>query len=95
MSGQEPVLAGQVRDASTSLPLEGARVSLDLIPVDGTPELELTTDPFGLYELAAVPAGSYEVTASRGGYGPVTRTTLVVGGTLFENFGSFGKRLGF
>lgn len=86
MLGQEPVLAGQLRDASTLLPLEGAKVLLDLMPIDGTPEFELATDPFGLYELTEVPTGSYEVTARRGGYATETRTTLITGGALFENF---------
>jgi len=39
--------------------VEGATVTLDASPADGTPERLVRTDPFGFYALTGVAAGSY------------------------------------
>ena len=55
-------LQGEVVDASTNLPLEGAIVSLP------GPELTAVTDSLGYYRIEEVPAGTHAVRVFRLGY---------------------------
>ncbi len=55
-------LNGMVASAADGMPIEGAVVSFDLNPPDASPELRVTTDPFGFYHAPALPAGSYALT---------------------------------
>ncbi len=65
-----PLLQGQVLDASTGLPVEGARLLLDRIPTGDPIEGIDTASAFGLFRFAAgaVPPGSYELRTSHPAY---------------------------
>jgi len=61
-------IRGRVFDAATFVGLEGATVTLDLLPADGTPEFTTGADVFGLYSITNIPAGSYRLRATQPGY---------------------------
>ncbi|MEZ5300200.1 MAG: carboxypeptidase-like regulatory domain-containing protein [Verrucomicrobiales bacterium] len=78
---------GQITDAGTGLPLEGARVEIDVSPPDGTPEFTGTSDLFGFYTVGDLSAGaSVRLTASRGGYVAVERDATLSADASTENF---------
>lgn len=75
-------ITGQVTDASTGDPLEGA-----LVNVSDTGQNALT-DASGNYVINNVPSGDQTLTAMRSGYLTSTQTTTVPeGGTVVVNFG--------
>jgi len=62
-------LRGWVRDTGTGEGIDGATISLDVLPADGTPDATATSDPFGFYELSDVGlSGAFLLNASRPGY---------------------------
>jgi hypothetical protein len=67
---QSAEVRGRVFDAATFVGLEGAVVTLDLLPADGTPEFTTSADVFGLYSITNIPAGSYRLRATHPGYTP-------------------------
>ncbi|UCH33402.1 MAG: carboxypeptidase regulatory-like domain-containing protein [Armatimonadota bacterium] len=80
-------LKGQVKDASTSLPLVGAAIGMYL---DGSVvATTVTTAPYGVYEFGtSVPAGTYTVIASMPGYVRQSKSSVTVteSATTYVNF---------
>lgn len=78
---------GRVFDAVTFVGLEGASVTLDLLPADGTPEYTTSTDVFGMYSITNIPAGSYRLKATHPGYTTAQQDEVIaVDAKLAKNF---------
>jgi subtilisin family serine protease len=79
--GPTGTLQGVVTDASTSSPIEGARVT-----AVGPTTRTATTNAAGQYTMT-LPVGTYNVTASAFGYLSQTRAVVITeGATVVENF---------
>ena len=61
-------LRGQVTDAVTKLPIDGATLTLDAAPADGTPEFAAESDVFGFFTFTNLPSGGFHVVGERPGY---------------------------
>ncbi len=68
-SARADQLRGQLRDAVTNAPVEGAAVELRLTPGSPTADVSLESDPFGMYETdEATAAASYTITVTHPAY---------------------------
>ncbi len=77
---------GRVFDSSTLAGLDGAVVTLDAQPADGTPEFTAGADVFGFFTITNIPAGDFQVTATHPGYTPSqTNETFAVNTSLSRN----------
>lgn len=66
---QAAVLRGQVRDAVTNEPVEGASVEMRLTPGSPMADVALESDPFGIYETdQATASATYTVTVTHPAY---------------------------
>lgn len=84
---QAAEVRGRVYDAVTYDGLEGALVTLDALPADGTPEYSTSADLFGLYSLTNILAGSYRLLATQPGYTPGQEDEVLATDTkLARNF---------
>ncbi len=70
-------LGGHVSQLGIPNPVEGALVSLDLNPADGSPESERFTDTFGFFELKNIPEGSYQLKVRHRSYLEYSETILI------------------
>ncbi len=68
---QDSELRGQVTDAGTGLPIEGAVVSVE---VGGVPQLSTTTGPFGFYEIPGISTGTFDIKAIHLVYNEIIET---------------------
>lgn len=78
-------ITGQITHAVTTLPLDGATITLDQEPADGTPEATAHGDWFGYYSLPDVADGIWRLTAKRRGFEEAQRTLTIAGGARVEN----------
>ena len=53
-------LRGYVADSATAIPVEGARVSLDINPPDGIPEAFASTTAFGFFKISGLNDATYQ-----------------------------------
>lgn len=84
---QAAEVRGRVYDATTFAGLEGAAVTLDALPADGTPEFTTAVDVFGLYAVTNIPAGSYQIRATHPGYtAGQTNDTFAADSKLIRSF---------
>ncbi|MBI5509908.1 MAG: von Willebrand factor type A domain-containing protein [Deltaproteobacteria bacterium] len=67
-------LSGKVQDATTRVPLSGAKITV------GTTGLVATSGADGAYAVDKVPAGKHKVTCALGGYKPDARTVVIPAG---------------
>ena len=74
-----PVLQGQVVEADTGLPIEGARVVLDRMPTADPIEGVDSASAFGLFrfEQGEVAPGTYQMTTSHPAYLPDSRPVVI------------------
>ena len=78
---------GYVADSATSLPVAGARVSLDRDPPDGTPERVVTTTTFGFFKVSGLSNASYHVLIEHPSYQSSSNSvTFSSGGTVRQKF---------
>jgi len=66
-------MRGQVTDAASGLPVEGAAVAL----TNGASGYAADTDPFGFYAITGIAAGTYTATVSHAGYFPAGATNVI------------------
>lgn len=82
-------LRGQVTDAASGLPIQGAVVTLDMNTPDGTPEYSATTGPFGFYTITGIASGDYTAKATHRVFQDKTAPDPLIVGTgqnLKQNF---------
>ncbi|MFW0779053.1 carboxypeptidase regulatory-like domain-containing protein [Rossellomorea marisflavi] len=73
-------VTGQVRDAATLLPIQGATVQV--IDGQGVVSGTLSTDVTGVYTFASLRPGSYSLVFSAPGYGSVTNGAVVTSNAI-------------
>lgn len=88
-----PLITGNIYDACTGMPIEGAEYGLEEIPL-GSDETVRTTDSFGRYWRPVLP-GDYTVVATASGYGQTEIPVTVGSNRLDQDIylvpnGSFG-----
>ena len=70
---------GQVVDNTTDLPIEGARLTLDLTPASPEVDYEDASSAFGLFRIQDVAAGAYALKVKHGGYLPLEEPFIAEG----------------
>ncbi len=73
-------LSGQVFDASTGLPLEGASIAITAAAQPGDAPLSAASDVLGNFSLGGVAAGNWNVVISRPGYQSQLAAIALAGG---------------
>jgi hypothetical protein len=71
----EPVLTGNVSDASTKKPVQGVTVS---ISTKGHDKKEFTTDASGNFKVPQMPVGEVVIVLEKKGYKPFRREGVVI-----------------
>lgn len=66
--------SGRVIAPGSVAGVEGAAVTLDLVPLDGVPEVEARTDAFGFFRLSAAPEGTYQLRITHPDHLPLEET---------------------
>lgn len=79
-----PDVRGQVTDVVTRFGVEGVKLTLDISPGDGTPEVTSDSDLFGFFDASPVPAGSYRLRAVHPGYQPLETNVVVIAGAVLR-----------
>lgn len=72
VEAQPAVFRGQVLNRANGLPVENARVVLNLTPPDATAEYETQTDLFGFFTITNTAAGAYEALVEHRAYSQLT-----------------------